>query len=207
MPEAWLPCRAKCVEWPMKKSGAQRWLLLISHSAVSDSLWSHRLQHARLPCPSPSSGACSNSRPLRQWCHPTISSSAIPFSPCLQSFPASGSFPVSWLFSSGDQCIGASESVLQINIQGLFPLGLTSLIFLLSKELFKHLLQHHSSKASQTEREKSPVIQLSPALSQPACWMKCDFSCRASRTTQLSPFQITELWATKKCFLCFAPKF
>ena len=66
-----------------------------SHSVVSDSLWSHGLQHARLPCPSPTPGACSNSCPSSQWCYPTISSSVIPFSFCLQSFPASGSFPVS----------------------------------------------------------------------------------------------------------------
>ena len=87
----------------------------------------HRLQHTRLPCPSPTPGGCSNSCPLSQWCHPTISSSAIPFSSRLQSFPASGSFPVSQLFISGGQGIGvsASASVLPMNIQGWFPLQLT----------------------------------------------------------------------------------
>ena len=97
----------------------------------------HGLKHIRLPCPSPSPGACSNSCPLSQWCHPTISSSVIPFPSCLQSFPASGSFPISWLFASGGQSIGASPlaSVLPINIQDWFPLGLTSLISLQSKGL------------------------------------------------------------------------
>ena len=106
-------------------------LLLFSRSVVSDSLRPHGLQHARLPCPSPSPRACSSSCPLSQWCHPTISSSVIPFS-CLQSFPASGSFPVSLLFESGGQSIGALASVLPRNIQGWFPLGLPGLISLLS---------------------------------------------------------------------------
>ena len=78
-------------------------MLLFSPSVVSDSLQLHELQHARLPCPSPSPEACSNSRPLSRWCHPTISSSVPPFSSCPQSFPASGSFPVSRLFTSGGQ--------------------------------------------------------------------------------------------------------
>ena len=101
-------------------------LLLFSCSVMPDSLWPHRLHHARLSCPSPSPRVCSNLCPLSQWCHLTILSSFIPFS-CLQSFPASGSFPVSWLFSSGGQSIGvsASASVLPVNIQGWFPLGLT----------------------------------------------------------------------------------
>ena len=99
-------------------------------------LRSHGLQHARLPCPSLSPGVCSNSCPLSQWCHPTISS-VIPFSPCPQSSPASGSFPVNWLFASGVQSIRASTSasVLPMNIQGWFPLGLTGLISLQSKRL------------------------------------------------------------------------
>ena len=102
-------------------------LLLFSHSVVSNSLWLHGLQHARLPCPSPSAEVCSNSCPLSPWCHPTISSSVIPFSSCLQSFPASGSFLMSLLFTSGGQSIGASASasVLPVNIQDWFPSGLT----------------------------------------------------------------------------------
>ena len=95
-----------------------------SCSVTSNSLQPHGLQHARLPCPSPTPRACSNSCPWSQWCHPTISSSVIPFS-CLQSFPASGSFLVSQLFTSGGQSIGASAStsVLPVNIQDWFPLG------------------------------------------------------------------------------------
>ena len=96
-----------------------------NHSVVSDSLQPHGLQHARLLCSSPTPGACSNSCPLSWWCHPTISSSAIPFSSCLQSFPELGSFPMSQFFTSGGQSIGvsASTSVLPMNIQDWFPLG------------------------------------------------------------------------------------
>ena len=92
--------------------------------------------HTSLLCPSLSPGVCSNSCPLSQWRHPTISSSVAPFS-CLQSFPASESFPMSQLFTSGGQNIGASASILPMNIQGWFPLGLTGLISLLSKGLSK----------------------------------------------------------------------
>ena len=101
--------------------------LLFSCSVVSDSLRPHGLQHARLPCPSLSPGVCSNSCPLSQWRHPTISFSVIPFSPHLQSFPASGSFPMSQLFGSCGQSIGASASasVLPMIIQDWFPLGWT----------------------------------------------------------------------------------
>ena len=94
-------------------------------------------QHARLPCPSSSPRVCSNACPLSRWCHPTISSSVISFSSCLQSFPASGSFPMSLLFPLGGQSIGASASasVLLMNIQGWFPLRLTDLVSSLSKGL------------------------------------------------------------------------
>ena len=107
-----------------------------SCSVMSKSLWPHGLQHASLPCPSPTPGAYSNSCPLSQWCHPTISSSVIPFSH-LQSFPASGSFQMSQLFASGGQRIevSASASVLPMNIQDWFPLGWTGLIKLQSKGL------------------------------------------------------------------------
>ena len=98
-------------------------LLHFSHSVMSDSLWRHGLQQSRPPCPSPSPGACSNSCPLSLWCHRNISSSVIPFS-FLKSFPASGSFPVSQLSSSGGQNIVASASVLPVNIQDWFPIGL-----------------------------------------------------------------------------------
>ena len=111
----------------------------VSCSVLSDSLGPHGLQHARLACPSPTPRACSNSRPLNWWCYPTISFSVVPFSSCLQSFPASGSFLISWLFSSGGQSIGASASasVLLMNIQGGFPLELTGLISLQSKGLWR----------------------------------------------------------------------
>ena len=120
------------------------WVLLfwccifqLSRSVTSDSLWPHRLQHTRTPCPSPTPWACSNSCPLSQWCHPAISSSVVPFSSCLQSFPASESFPMSQLFPSGGQSNGvsASASVLPMNIQGCFPLGWTAWISLQSKGL------------------------------------------------------------------------
>ena len=97
----------------------------------------HGLQHARLASPSPTPGACSNLCPLSRWCHPTISSSVVPFSSCLQSFPALGFFPRSQFFTSGGQTIGVSAlaSVLPMNIQDWFPLGLTCLISLQSKGL------------------------------------------------------------------------
>ena len=106
---------------------------------MSDSLQPHGLQYARLPCPSPTPRVYSNSCPLSQWCHPTISSSVIPFSSHLQSFPVSGSFPMSWFFASGGQSIGvsASASVLPVNIQDRSPLGWTGWISLQSKELSK----------------------------------------------------------------------
>ena len=104
---------------------------------MSDSLQPCGLQHTRLPYPPLSHGVCSNSCTVSRWCHPTISSSVVPFSSCLQSFPASGSFPVSQFFTSGGQSIGASASALLLlmNIQDWFPLGWTSLISLKSKGL------------------------------------------------------------------------
>ena len=112
-------------------------LVQFSHSVVSDSLWHHGLQNTRLPCPSPTPGACTISSPSSQWCHPTIASSVVPFSSCLQSFPASGSFPMSQFFASGGQSIGisASASVLPMNIQDWFSLGQTGWISLQSKGL------------------------------------------------------------------------
>ena len=129
---------------------------------MSNSLQPHGLQHARLPCPSPTPGAWSNSCPLSQWCHPTISSSIVPFSSCLQSLSASGFFPSSKFFPSGDQSIGvsASASVLSVNIQDWFTLGLTGWIFLQSKGL-SSLLQDHSPKASILWRSAFFMVQLS----------------------------------------------
>ena len=136
---------------PMKLK-IQRWHMCsvqLSCSVVSDSLQPHRLQYARLPCPSPTPRVYSNLCPLIQWCHPTSSSSVIPFSSCLQFFPASGSFPVSQFFASGGQSIGASASasVLPIDIQDWCPLGWTGLISLQSKGLsrvfFNTTVQKH----------------------------------------------------------------
>ena len=103
-----------------------------SHSVVSNSLWCYGQKHSRPPCPSRTPRVYSNPCPLSQWCHPTISSSVFPFSPCLQSSSASGSFPMGQLFVSGGQSIGvsASASVLPVNIQDWFPLGLTGWIYL-----------------------------------------------------------------------------
>ena len=104
---------------------------------VSNSLWPHGLQNTRLSCPSPTPGPCSNSCPLNQWCHPTISSSVVPFSSCLQSFPISESFPMSQFFTSGGQSIGvsASASILPMNTQDWSPLGWTGWISFQSKGL------------------------------------------------------------------------
>ena len=115
----------------------EHWLILQHRVSGKSSFYAvvHGLQHTRLACPSLSPRVCSNSCPLSLWCHPTISSSVIPFSSCLQSFRASGSFPMSQLFTSGGQSIGASASILPMNIQEWFPLRLTGLISLLSKEL------------------------------------------------------------------------
>ena len=120
-----------------------------SRSVVSDSLQPHELQHARLPCPSSTHGAFSNSCPSSQWCHPTVSSSVIPFSSCLWYCPASGCSPMSQFFASGGQSIGVSTSasVLPMNIQNWFPLGLTGWISLHSQGL-SSLLQYHRSRAS-----------------------------------------------------------
>ena len=121
-----------------------------SRSVVSDSLQCHGLQHARLPCASPTPRACSNSCPLSRWCLQTISSSAVLFSSCLQSFPASGSFPSSQFFISGGKRIGASASasVLPMNIQNWFLLRLTGYDLLAVQGTLKSLLQLHSSKAT-----------------------------------------------------------
>ena len=126
-----------------------------SHSIVSDSLQPHQLQHARPPCPSPTPGVHSNPCPLSQWCHPTISSSVVPFSSCPQSLPASESFPMSQLFASGGQSIGvsASTSVLPMNTQDWSPLGWTGWISLQSKGL--------SSIFSNTTVQKHQFLALS----------------------------------------------
>ena len=112
-------------------------IVQFSLSVVYDSLWPHGLQHTRLPCPSPTPGACSNSCQLHWWCHPPISSSVVPFSSHLQSFPASESFQMNQFFASGGQSTGVSAlaSVLKMSILDWFLLGLTGWIPLQSKEL------------------------------------------------------------------------
>ena len=127
-----------------------------------NSLQPHGLQHAGPPCPSPTPRVYPNSCPWSRWCHPTVLSSVIPFSSCLQSFPASGTFPVSQLFPSGGQSIGvsASASVLPMNIQDCFPLGWIGWISLQSKGL-KSLLQHHSSKASILQCSAFFIVKIS----------------------------------------------
>ena len=127
-----------------------------SCSVVSNPLWPHGLQHARPPCPSPTPRVYPNSCLLSQWCHPIISSSVVPFSSCPQSFPASGSFPMSQFFASGGQSTwaSASASVLPMNIQDWFPLGLTGLISLRSKG------SHESSPAPQFKSINSLELSL-----------------------------------------------
>ena len=131
-------------------------VVVVQHSVMSNSLWHHKLQHTRLPCPPLSPGVCSQSCPLSQWCHPTISSSVTPFSSCPQSFPESGSFPKSWLFTSGGRSIGASASVFPMNIQSWFPLGWTGLISLTSKGL--------SRVFSNTTVQKHQFFGIQPSL-------------------------------------------
>ena len=138
---------------------------MFSCSVVSGSLWPHGLQHTRLPCPSPSPRACSNSCLLSQWCHPTISSSVIPFS-CSQSFPASGSFQISQFFASGVQGIGVSASVLPMNIQDWFPLGWTGWISLQSKGLSRVFsnttVQQHQFFGAQPSSQSNSHIHTWP---------------------------------------------
>ena len=138
--------------------------LQFSCSVMPDSLWPHEPQHARPPCPSPTPKVYPNSYPLSRWCHPTISSSVIPFSSCPQSFPALGSFPMSQLFAPGSQSIevSASVSVLPMNTQDWSPLGWTGWWDLLTVQgILKSLLQHHSSKASILWCSAFFIVQLS----------------------------------------------
>ena len=138
-----------------------------NRSVVSDSLWRHGLQHTRPPCPSPTPRACSNSCSSSCWCHPTISSSVVHFS-CLQSFPASGSFPVSQFFTSGGQSIGVSAltSVLPVNIQDWFPLGGTGWISLQSKGLSRVFsnttVQKHQFFSTQLSSQSNSHIHTWP---------------------------------------------
>ena len=138
-------------------------VLLFSHSLLSNYLQPNGLQHASLACPSLSTWVWSNSCALSWWYHPTSSPSVIPFSSCPQSFPESGSFLMSLFFTLSSQSIGASfsASVLPMNIQSWFPLGLTALMFLHLSFSVKSLLQHHSSKASVLQYSTFFMVQLS----------------------------------------------
>ena len=135
---------------------------------VSDFLRTHGLQHARPPCPSPTPRVDSNSCPLSWWCHPTISSFVVPFSSCLQSSPASGSFQMNQLFTSGGQSIGvsASTSVLPMNIQEWFPLGWTGWISLQSKGFSRFfsntIVQKHQFFGTQLSLQSNSHIHTSP---------------------------------------------
>ena len=129
---------------------------------MSDYLQSHGLQHARLPCPSPTPRACSNSCPSNQWCDPTISSYVIPFSSCLQPFPASGSFLMSQLFASGGQSIGVCFNISPSNkYSGLITSRIDWLDLLAVQGTLRSLLQHHSSKVSVFLCSAFFIVQLS----------------------------------------------
>ena len=134
----------------------------LSSSVMSDSFQPHGLQHTRLPCPSPTPRVSPNPCPLSPWCHPTISFSVVPFSSCLQSFPASGVFQMSQFFTWGGQSVGvsASASVIPMNIQDWFPLGWTVDLLVIQGTL-KSLLQHYSSKASIFRCSAFFIVQLS----------------------------------------------
>ena len=147
-----------------------------SCSVVSDSLWPHESQHARPPCPSPTPGVHPNSCALSWWCHPAISSSAVPFSSCPQSRPASGSFPMSQIFAWGGQSIGASASVsvLRMNTHHWCPLGWTGWISLQSKGLSRVFsnttVQKHQSFSSQLPSQSTSNIHTWP-LEKPQPWL------------------------------------
>ena len=134
----WCELLSMCKNWLSSLCHWRKWSSVqFSCSVVSDSLWLLELQHATAPCPSPTPGVHPNSCPLSWWCHPTISSSVVPFSSCPRSFPASGSFQMSQLFAWGGQSIGvsASTTVLPMNTQDWSPLGWTGWISLQSKGL------------------------------------------------------------------------
>ena len=154
---------------------------------MSDSLQPREPQRTRPPCPSPTPGVYPNSCALSQWCYPTISSSVIPFSSCLQSLPALESFQMSQQFASGGQSIGisASTSVLPMNTQDWSTLRWPSWISLQSKGL-SSLLQHHSSKASILQHPAFSMVQLTPVHNY---WKN-------------HSFDYTDLWSAN-CYLCF----
>ena len=157
-------------------------MVVFSHSVVSDYLRPNGPQHTRLPYPSPSPGVCSNSCPSSQWCHPTISSSIVPFSSCLQSFPASRYFLMSWLFTSGGHSIGASTSasVFPMNIQDCFPLGWTGLILQskgLSRVFTNTTVQKHQFFSAQYSLWSNSHIH-TWLLEKPQLWLHRNLSAK-----------------------------
>ena len=158
---------------------------LVAQSCVT--LWPRGLQHTRLPCPSPTPRACSNSHPSSWWCHPTISFSVVPFSSCLQSIPASGSFLMSQFFASGGQSIRASSSasVLSMNIQDWFPLGLTGLISFSSVQ-FSHSVVSDSLQPHELQHARPPCPSPTPG----ACSNSCPSSwwCHPPISASVVPF-------------------
>ena len=146
----------------IRKALQKLWITSVqfSRSVMSDSLWPRGLQHARPPYPSPTPGVCSNSCPLSRWCHPTISSFVVPFS-CLQSFPASGFWPMSQFFTSGGQSIGisASTSVLPMNIQDWSPLGWTGWISLQSEGLSRVFSNTTGQTLTYLKKKKKPELK------------------------------------------------
>ena len=174
-----------------------------SCSVVSNSLWPHRLQHDRLPCLAPIPGACSNSCPSNQWCHPTISSSDIPFSSYLQFFPASRSwsFSMSQFFTSGDQSNGFSASawVLPMNILDWFPLGLTGLILQskgLSRVVSNTTVQKHQFFSAQLSLWSNSHIY-TQLLEKPQFWLDGPLSVMSLLFNMLSRFVIAILSRSK----------
>ena len=163
------PCKEhSTVPGPSKRFTVILLLSFQFSSIMSDSLWPHELQHARPPCLSPTPRVHSNSCPLSRWCHPAISSSVVPFSPCPQSLPATGSFPMSQLFAWGGQSIGvsASASVLPMNTQDWSPLKWTGWIFLQSKGLSRvfsnTIVQKHQFFGAQPSSQSNSHIHIWP---------------------------------------------
>ena len=156
----WIPCISFPSLIAVARTASSRLFSSVTQSCLT--LVLHGLQHARLPCPSPTPRVYSNSCPFSRWCHPTVLSSVVLFSSCPQSFPASGSFQTGQFFASGGQSIGvsASTSVLPMNIQDWSPLGWTGWISLQSKGLSRVFSNNHSSKASILRRSAFLIVQL-----------------------------------------------
>ena len=172
-----------------------------SRSVLSDSLWPHGLQHSRSPCPSPTPGVYSNSYPLSQWWHPTISFSVVPFSSCLQSFPKSRSFQMSEFFDSGGQSFGvsASASVVPMNLHYWFPLGWTSWISLQSNGLSR-VISNTTVQKHQFLNSAFFIIQLS----QP--YMTTGKTTALARWTFVSNVMSLLLNMLSRLFIIFLPR-